>query len=328
MNKSFDFCNKCRKKDDAAIIHCAVCSYPFHSKCVAPKLTVKACDDLISINNFQFYCDDHQNLCVHKLLNKISLLERKFKMCSEPLRDINQALEKHQFDLADSGYNKSPVQTPAYTASSSSNGKSPQQNVRITRSQRNKTSTAVAPIPLLLSSTQNKRDKRSGKSESSTEHKNNSASASLSSDKPEKSPVRQKDPISSLTDMEETPFLTASIPANILVALPPSKNIFLSGLSPDMTEKNVNDYINVMCDFDIPIKVRKMRLREGTDHSSFILYSGRNHDMFKMLIDPSFWPENSIVDEFVEHENFRNVKRNFKRLKPDLITSKPHRKRD
>lgn len=130
-----------------------------------------------------------------------------------------------------------------------------------------------------------------------------------------------------LTQMADS---NAAIKPNesILIALPPSRNVFLSGLSPIMTEKNVNDYINKMCDYDIPVTVRKMRLREDADHSSFILFTGRNSDLFEMLIAPSFWPPNTIVDKFVENANFRNAKRNYKRLKPELPTSRLHVKLD
>lgn len=79
MEKSFNICNKCRKDDDQPVIHCAVCCYPFHMKCIAPKLTVKTFDDVMSLPGFQFYCDDHLNLCVHKLLNRISLLEKNLR---------------------------------------------------------------------------------------------------------------------------------------------------------------------------------------------------------------------------------------------------------
>ncbi|KAL5282300.1 hypothetical protein ACFFRR_005469 [Megaselia abdita] len=105
MEKTFDVCNKYRKEDNCALIHCAVCSYPFHVKCVAPKLTVKACDKLILNTSFHFYCDDHQNFCGHKLLNRISSLERKFRKCVEPLTEISAELDKHQTELSTSGYN-------------------------------------------------------------------------------------------------------------------------------------------------------------------------------------------------------------------------------
>lgn len=85
MNKNVVVCKKCFKKNGSPLIHCAVCSYPFHVSCVAPKLSKNAGNELIANENFHFYCEEHKNLCVHKLLNRISLLETKIEACANNL---------------------------------------------------------------------------------------------------------------------------------------------------------------------------------------------------------------------------------------------------
>lgn len=114
---------------------------------------------------------------------------------------------------------------------------------------------------------------------------------------------------------------------DILITVNPSKNVFLSGLSPEMTENLVNEYVDMKCKVHVPVNVKKMRLREGADHSSFIILTGRNKTLFERLVDPTFWPPNTIVDVFTER-NFRNVKPTRKRMKPNLIVGSSHAKAD
>lgn len=115
---------------------------------------------------------------------------------------------------------------------------------------------------------------------------------------------------------------------DILVTVNPSRNVFLSGLSPDMTEERVNEYLDMQSEMHVPVKVRKMRLRESADHSSFIILTGRNKSLFEQLVNPSFWPSGAIVDEFTEKENFRNMKSTRKRMKPSLSAVASHVKTD
>lgn len=115
---------------------------------------------------------------------------------------------------------------------------------------------------------------------------------------------------------------------NILVTVNPSRNVFLSGLSPDMTEERVNEYVDMQFEKNVPVKVKKMRLREGADHSSFIVLTGRNKTLFEQLVNPSFWPSDAIVDEFTEKENFRNVKSTRKRMKLSREVRQSHVKVD
>lgn len=90
----------------------------------------------------------------------------------------------------------------------------------------------------------------------------------------------------------------------ILEVIPPSRKLFLSGLSPAMNVDHVRKYMNQKSKQCKNINVKQMKLRDGSDHSSFIVFVGRDTSLFKTLLNPLFWPKNLIVHEFVE--NFQN----------------------
>jgi hypothetical protein len=316
MEKSFEICNKCHKNDSCALIHCVVCAYPFHVKCIAPKLTVKACDDLVANSNFHFYCDDHSDLCVHKLLNRISKLERKFRPCIEPLTDISKELDTHQLHLKNSGYNTAakPNTKDAAVSTSPSRG----------RESLNLSSQPVEKRGSLSSNITIRRKKNHITSE--VEHNGlPNQIHGLSSDTivDVETQCEAINPISTASQSSAT-LGSKAVNNNILTTVNPSRNVFLSGLSPDTTEEQVNLYINTNYEALIPVNVKKMRLKEDADHSSFIILTGRNKTLFENLVKPSFWPSEAIVHQFVAKENFRNGLKIPKRIKPSL----PHPKKD
>lgn len=285
MNKSFDYCNKCGKADDAAIIHCAVCSYTYHTKCVAPKLTIKACDDLISSNNFQFYCDEHQNLCVHKLLNRISLLERKFRVCLEPLSDINNALEKHQADLAESLYNKSPIPVRSLVSPMAP----PKRSLRSNRK----------PLKEVIPEVPTKKSKVS-------KNMNKEAVASII-------PIVEEEIING-------PFINPSCSTTStsndleaeLVAIAPEKKVFLSNLPSKATVKAIENHLlrkipmfTISC-----IEVEKLVIKNDRNYSSFVINAKENLELFNTIVDEKLWPPYSIVHEFKN----KSRKQNFQKL--------------
>lgn len=284
MNKSFDYCNKCGKADDAAVIHCAVCSYPYHAKCVAPKLTIKACDDLISNNNFQFYCDDHQNLCVHKLLNRISLLERKFRICLEPLTEINCVLDKHQSDLAEAGYNKSTVVeqgdlVPATITSAVQNRET--QNVTLRRPNKkrmnNRTITQNSPNPHSTSSMPLESPINSGVDCQQTQHAISFSQQHHSQNATEFD--RQQEPPT-------------------LVCVAPKRGIFLSGFEPNTTTEDIQTYIEYYAKDSLNINIRKMKFHDQSRSAVFVIYVGRDENAFNILCDSSFWPQQANCREY------------------------------
>jgi hypothetical protein len=322
MTKSFDHCNKCGKEDDRALIHCAVCSYPYHPKCVASKLTIKACDDLIANDNFQFYCDDHKNLCVHKLLNRISLLERKFRVCLEPLESITNELDKHQTDLAESRYEiatvlpQSEVNSTASSLLEHPDSIAPEtpihqsfSNVTIRRSQKNRQNGSIANTN---SSTENistpdrsfsntAMDNDKQKTTSKTLH---SSDASTRLNLPSTSASTNQVLASPSTEpsLEETCGITV---------VPPPKAIFLSRLGADVSKEQVEKFIKTKIPNAVGLSVRKMLFKSPREYSTFVVNTGNNAEVFNTVVDSSFWPALTVVKEF---QHFLRPPRAFSNL--------------
>lgn len=282
MEKTFDVCNKCHVHNNSALVHCAVCSYPFHVKCVAPKLTVKACDDLISNPCFNFYCEEHQNLCVHKLLNRISSLERKFRMCVEPLTDISNELDKHQDQLVKSGYNKSS-------------------NEEVTNVEVNTVPTPVQCETLNVSPMQQQSESNISACSNITFRRSNKRRQNTNSSQQE-SPKRQEN-IRLLSEAVATTsqnFTSLSPVQDVptLRCVQPKRAIFLSGLEPDTSTEDVLSYIGHKTKTRLNINIRKMKFNTQSRSAVFVIYVGTDENIFNLLCDPSFWPDRLNCREY------------------------------
>lgn len=84
----------------------------------------------------------------------------------------------------------------------------------------------------------------------------------------------------------------------VLKCIPPPRSIFLSGFDPELTEKDVKDYVSYNLDPEIELNVRKMIFKEPKPYGSFVIAAGRDEDLFEALCNPGFWPENAIVHEY------------------------------
>lgn len=89
-------------------------------------------------------------------------------------------------------------------------------------------------------------------------------------------------------------------PPGLVLATNPVKNVFLSGLATDTTVDHVNKFINNKLGRNVPVKVKKMILRENADHSSFIIYTEKDNYLYEQLINPSIWPPLTIIHQFVQ----------------------------
>jgi hypothetical protein len=288
--KSFEFCNKCKKEDNCALIHCAVCSYPYHAKCVAPKLTVKACDELVANNNFQFYCDDHQSLCVHKLLNRINLLERKFRKCTEPLVDITNELDKHQADLTTSGYNKVSVIPPTLT---------------VTDNHAQASTTISTSVTLQPSQNEN---------ELNIHH--NTSNVTLRRHTQKRINYDQTDQQSQLEDLSRQVHDNSPLPAEsdiqapVLRCIEPRRAIYLSGLEPDTSSNDILAYIEYKVKAKLDINIRKMQFHTESRAAVFVIYVGNSLPNFKLLCNSSFWPDRvhcREYDFFRKHQKHQKI---------------------
>lgn len=96
MSKLKDCCNICRVIDEGPLVSCAICKFPYHMKCVQPKLTIKNFDTILATPGFYYYCPDHHNLSAHKVLQKFSSMESKF---FKYISDISEDLSKFREDV-------------------------------------------------------------------------------------------------------------------------------------------------------------------------------------------------------------------------------------
>lgn len=84
----------------------------------------------------------------------------------------------------------------------------------------------------------------------------------------------------------------------VLKCIPPPRSIFLSGFDPELTEKDVKDYVSYNLDPEIELNVRRMIFKEPKPYASFVIAAGRDEDLFEALCNPRFWPEHAIVHEY------------------------------
>ena len=87
-----------------------------------------------------------------------------------------------------------------------------------------------------------------------------------------------------------------------VVALPPRKTIFISRLAADTTENDIIAFINKKINDVSNIVINKFNFSNPRITSSFKIFVPG--DLFDGLLNPSFWPQNTLVKEFV----FKNKK--------------------
>lgn len=91
-----------------------------------------------------------------------------------------------------------------------------------------------------------------------------------------------------------------------LIALNPSKSIFISGFPSATTIKAINNHIAKKLPL---LNVSDMEIVKNPvkgDYASFVLKTERNKTTYESLIERSFWPENTVV-----HRYDPNRKNNF-----------------
>lgn len=85
-----------------------------------------------------------------------------------------------------------------------------------------------------------------------------------------------------------------------LQAVPPRKNIFVSRLAWDTTSEDVDYYIRSKLGRNIDIFIQKFSFTTSRSISSFKI--SISHDYFNVIMDPHFWPANTLVREYVYRE--------------------------
>lgn len=83
-----------------------------------------------------------------------------------------------------------------------------------------------------------------------------------------------------------------------LPVVPPPKSIFLSRIGADVSAERVHNYIMSNVQGAENISIRKLRFHEPRNYSSFEIKCGIDLDLFNALLEPTVWPQHSIVHEF------------------------------
>ena len=285
LDNSWNYCRKCKIDDDKPRVHCVVCSASFHYKCVLPKVTVKATDEIVKSINFHFYCDSHRNLSVHKLLSTMDSLERKFKMCMKSMEEMSEELSTHKNNLNNFVYNK--------TASSVSQDSSHIVNENLASNTGSTTPTVLPEDEGAHSSSQQVR------SRSSTPRFLTVPTTVPVSPTPLASPIYLS-PLSPNAPITLTP---ATSNGELIAAIP-QKTIFVTGLDVNTGTDVVKQYIQSRYDVSNVqgFHVHKMRVDASKGYSSFKIFLGRNELMFNNLLKRDFWPQGISAHEFFRRQ--------------------------
>lgn len=252
-------------------------------KCVAPNSTIKDFDALLQTPGFYFYCKDHHNLSVHKLLKKIAAIEDKFKKC---FTEVNQELNDFQKSLQDCGLNDSPIENEVPVETAAAN---------------------QPPQPTLPTSTAITKSQSQSVKRKNTEVVSNDTpkrSKSLSLDQQNASPHPS---ITQTFASNENTEISNKLEEN-LFALPKSWRVFLSHLPAEASVKAIENHLSKM---NIPldnVKIEKFTFRSPRRYSSFVI-NVEDDKIFSHLVNPSHWPSGTIVHEYNSSPDFQKTKR-------------------
>lgn len=89
-----------------------------------------------------------------------------------------------------------------------------------------------------------------------------------------------------------------------LKVIPPKKSIFISRFAYETTTDNIYNYIESKLNCNPDVLIKKFTYSEPRDITSFKLTVP--NDLFDTLIDPTFWPNNTFIREYVIRNNTRS----------------------
>lgn len=77
MESGLILCTICNIANGKRCIHCSVCSKAYHFTCISSNITDADICAVDKFTGFYWYCPEHRNITVHKLLDKLSDCEKK-----------------------------------------------------------------------------------------------------------------------------------------------------------------------------------------------------------------------------------------------------------
>lgn len=317
-NNSRIICNICNIADASPVIHCSVCCNAFHYKCTFPGVPASMYDHLVNMLGIQWYCPTDRDLSVSKLLDRLSLMERKLMERPSSFDDVFcGAITKPSHTKT------SPL--PVIPESSVSTGR------RILRSKRNATAD-IEEIP--------KKKPRENKTIKSTPSSSGAKAVSPAAEygkPPEAGPpavaiafpsvaAKSSEPITTTLQRESSSSVPSSatnkdllrvVPPvkktaaivqpsgsvdNMLVVVPPNRSIFLSRLGLETSVDDIKQYISDKLAISTGFGIRKFE-SHGSTFSSFLLRC--DDSIYETLLNSKNWPRNMKVERFFQRRSHR-----------------------
>ncbi|XP_065356382.1 uncharacterized protein LOC135950783 [Calliphora vicina] len=88
-----------------------------------------------------------------------------------------------------------------------------------------------------------------------------------------------------------------------LKIIPPNKSIFISRFASDTTVEQINFYIKSKLNFEADFTTYKFSYAQPRRITSFKL--NVPHDLYEQIVNPNFWPANTLVREYEFKDNPR-----------------------
>lgn len=88
-----------------------------------------------------------------------------------------------------------------------------------------------------------------------------------------------------------------------LIVIPSKKSIFVSRFAAETSTIDIDHYIKTKLNFNADISSFKFSYSQPRDITSFKIMVP--NDLFEKIVNPGFWPENTVVHEYVYKNNSR-----------------------
>lgn len=309
----------CKINNDTDILtFCRLCDLTFHIKCVG--LTARVHDTIVANKGLRWFCES----CRLKEVDLTRLLNSTRRRFDEISRDLASVQEKFlnfksefsSFEcMDDSAKANSNLLLPEPPIQPVVDLPKPSREVQ----RKKKTTSQVDTAPSLINLLSPVPDHPANLfSELVVPDVNVTAGASLSTSIP-----LHVQAVSNGGSSAVTRNTSGAIPKNRLatsseisaakklVVVEPRKTVFISRLAPDTSIEDVRAHINAQLGFDdTSISIVKYRLKPRKSYSSFNVNLPEH--LIHRVLNPTFWPKNTVVHEFIFRPRGNRASKNSK----------------
>lgn len=295
-------CNKCNIADASPVIHCSVCCCAFHYKCVFCDVPETIFEHLVNLNGFQWYCPSDRDFTTSKLLDRLSLMERKLMEKPSSFDDVFNDVVLGAASTAQAANPTSEREKRKQVRSRKRAIGSPSEAQEVIPAKKGKQSSAVSDPGVQLTAAKQPVNKKTVSFPTLQSHDNNDdVVASLPNDQ---AVLRVDPPVqhNTIKEVVATPQDNAtsndSSQHSKLVVVPRIKRrtIYISRLGPETSSDEVKLHIKENFPASKEVRITKFEGEIFTKYSSFII-SCEEED-FKGLLNRSQWPSGMDVREF------------------------------